>query len=66
MPKVIPEEVVLTCPACGEEILPFDDVYVVEGEILHAAWECVIAHVSPRYYGTLQDALEELEKEGLR
>ena len=33
-------EVMAYCEGCGGEIYEGEDVYVVDGVILHAEWEC--------------------------
>ena len=40
-------EVKAYCEGCGGEIYPDEDVYVVDGEILHNEWECLVRYIDP-------------------
>ena len=40
-------EVMAYCKGCGGEIYEGEDVYVVEGEILHAERECLFQYINP-------------------
>ena len=44
------------CQGCGGEIYPGEDVYVVDGYIIHARVDCLVSYVSPRYM-TIEEAL---------
>jgi hypothetical protein len=44
------------CAACGGEIYPHEDVYVINGDILHNMWECLVQYVDPSVM-TVEDAL---------
>ena len=44
------------CHACGGEIYPGEDVYVIDGYIIHARVDCLVSYVSPRYM-TIEEAL---------
>jgi hypothetical protein len=35
------------CEGCGEEIYPREDVYCVNGDIIHAEWECLYRYIDP-------------------
>lgn len=45
------------CQGCGRAIYPGEDVYVVDGYILHAAWECLVDHLGLQVM-TVEEALE--------
>lgn len=45
-----------TCEACGGEIYPGEDVYVVNGDILHNDWECLVRYINPEVM-TVEEAL---------
>lgn len=40
--------VVAYCAACGYEIYGWEQVYDVDGEILHADPECLVKYINPR------------------
>ena len=44
------------CEGCDGEIYPGEDVYVVDGCILHARVDCLVSYVSPGYM-TIEEAL---------
>ena len=44
------------CEGCGGEIYKDEEVYVVEGEILHAEWECLVKNIDPEFM-TVEEAL---------
>ena len=44
------------CEGCDMEIYPGEDVYVVDGYILHARVDCLVSYVSPGYM-TIEEAL---------
>lgn len=44
------------CAGCGGEIYPGEDVYVVDGEILHNEWECLVRYIDPEVK-TIEEAL---------
>jgi hypothetical protein len=44
------------CEGCGGEIYEGEDVYVVEGEILHAEWKCLVQYIDPEVK-TIEEAL---------
>jgi len=35
------------CEGCGGEIYEGEDVYVVDGVILHAEWDCLYQYIDP-------------------
>lgn len=37
------------CQACGREIYPGEDVYILDGYIIHATVDCLISFVKPGY-----------------
>lgn len=49
--------VVARCQGCGEEIYPREDVYCVNGDILHADWECLYRYIGPEFMA-VEDALQ--------
>ena len=49
-------EVMAYCEGCGGEIYPGEDVYVVDGVILHAEWECLVQYIDPEVK-TIEEAL---------
>jgi hypothetical protein len=49
-------EVKAYCEGCGGEIYEGEDVYVVEGEILHAERECLVQYIDPEIK-TIEEAL---------
>jgi hypothetical protein len=49
-------EVITYCEGCGREIYTGEDVYVVNGAILHAEWECLRDYVDPELK-TVEEAL---------
>ena len=49
-------EVKAHCEGCGGEIYDGEEVYVVEGEILHAEWECLVRYIDPELM-TVEEAL---------
>ena len=49
-------EVMAYCEGCGGEIYEGEDVYVVEGEILHAERECLMQYIDPEVK-TIEEAL---------
>jgi len=54
------EDVVIKCAGCGEDICESDDVYVVNGEILHADWHCLVMFIDPDYYPMAKDAVKNI------
>ncbi len=40
-------EVKAYCEGCGGEIYQGEDVYDVDGVILHAEWECLVKYINP-------------------
>ncbi len=40
-------EVMAYCEGCGGEIYEGEDVYVVDGVILHAEWDCLYQYIDP-------------------
>ena len=48
--------VMAECAGCSGEIYPGEEVYVVEGEILHAEWECLVQYIDPEVK-TIEEAL---------
>ena len=40
-------EVKAYCEGCGGEIYEGEDVYVVDGVILHAEWDCLYRYIDP-------------------
>ena len=49
-------EVKAYCEACGGEIYEGEDVYVVDGVILHAEWDCLHQYIDPDFM-TVEEAL---------
>jgi len=49
-------EVMAYCEGCGGEIYEGEEVYVVDGEILHAEWECLVQYIDPELM-TVEEAL---------
>lgn len=44
------------CEGCGGEIYEGQDVYVVDNEILHAEWDCLMQYIEPEHM-TIEEAL---------
>ena len=49
-------EVMAYCEGCGGEIYPGEDVYCVNGDILHMEWECLYRYIDPELK-TVEEAL---------
>jgi len=49
-------EVMTYCEGCGGEIYPGEDVYCVNGDIIHAEWECLVQYIDPEVK-TIEEAL---------
>ena len=49
-------EVKASCEACGGEIYEGEDVYYVNGVILHADWDCLYQYIDPEFM-TVEEAL---------
>lgn len=49
-------EVKAYCEGCGGEIYEGEDVYVVDGVILHADWDCLYQYIDPEFM-TIEEAL---------
>jgi len=49
-------EVMANCEGCGGEIYEGEDVYVVDGVILHAEWDCLYQYIDPEFM-TVEEAL---------
>ena len=49
-------EVKAYCEGCGGEIYEGEDVYVVDGVILHAEWDCLYQYIDPGFM-TVEEAL---------
>lgn len=49
-------EVMTCCEGCGGEIYQGEDVYVVDGVILHAEWDCLYQYIDPKLK-TVEEAL---------
>ena len=49
-------EVKAYCEGCGGEIYEGEDVYVVDGVILHAEWDCLYQYIDPDFM-TVEEAL---------
>ncbi len=49
-------DVLAYCEGCGGEIYEGEDVYVVDGVILHAEWECLVQYIDPDFM-TVEEAL---------
>ncbi len=49
-------EVMAYCEGCGREIYEGEDVYVVDGVILHAEWDCLYQYIDPEFM-TVEEAL---------
>lgn len=56
LPDLQDAEILTYCEGCGGEIYEGEDVYVVEGEILHAEWECLAQYIDPEVK-TIEEAL---------
>ena len=48
---------VTKCEACGAEIYPGEDVYVIDGGILHAEVDCLVRFINPELI-TIEEALK--------
>ena len=55
-PNPADAKVMAECAGCGGEIYPDEDVYVVDGEILHNEWECLVRYIDPDVM-TVEEAL---------
>lgn len=40
-------KVMAYCEGCGGEIYPGEDVYRINGDILHNDWECLARYIDP-------------------
>lgn len=49
-------EVMAECAGCCGEIYEGEDVYVVDGVILHAEWDCLYQYINPEFM-TVEEAL---------
>lgn len=47
LPDPQEEKPITECAGCSLEVYPKDDVYVVDGAILHADWECLYRYINP-------------------
>jgi hypothetical protein len=56
LPDLQDAEPVVECAGCCAEIYPGEDVYVVDGEILHNEWECLVQYIDPEVK-TVEEAL---------
>jgi len=56
MPDPQEAKVMAYCKGCVKEIYEGEDVYVVDGEILHAEWECLVQYIDPEVK-TIEEAL---------
>jgi hypothetical protein len=45
-----------TCEACGGEIYEGEEVFVINGNIIHADWECLQEYIGPAIM-SIEDAL---------
>jgi len=52
-------EVMTHCAGCGGEIYQGEDVYVVNGEILHNDWECLVRYIDPEVT-TVEEAVRAI------
>jgi hypothetical protein len=57
LPNPQDAEVMAECAGCGGEIYAGEDVYVVNGVILHAEWDCLYQYIDPDRM-TVEEALE--------
>ena len=48
-------DVLAYCEGCGGEIYEGEDVYVVDGVILHAEWDCLYQYIDPDFM-TVEEA----------
>lgn len=49
LPNPAEAKVMAECQGCGGEIYPGEDVYVIDGYIIHATVDCLISFVKPGY-----------------
>jgi hypothetical protein len=49
-------KVMAYCEGCGGEIYEGEGVYVIDGNILHANWECLRDYIDPEIM-TIEEAL---------
>lgn len=51
-------KVMTYCDGCGEEIYAGEDVYYVNGDIVHCNWECLVRCIDPEVM-TVEEALSK-------
>jgi len=56
LPDLQEAEPIAECAGCCTEIYPGEDVYRVNGDILHADWECLYRYIDPELK-TVEEAL---------
>ena len=56
LPNPAEARVMAYCEGCGGEIYPREDVYCVNGDIIHAEWECLYHYIDPEFT-TAEEAL---------
>ena len=44
------------CQGCGGNIYPGEDVYVIDGDITHNDWECLVQYIDP-VVKTIEEAM---------
>ena len=49
------------CQGCGDEIYEGEEVYVINGDIMHADWECLVRYIDPEIK-TIKEGEEWLKK----
>ena len=49
------------CQGCGDEIYEGEEVYVINGDIMHADWECLVRYIDPEIK-TMKEGEEWLKK----
>ena len=49
-------DVLAYCEGCRGEIYQGEDVYIADGVILHAEWECLVQYIDPEVM-TIEEAL---------
>ena len=47
LPNPAEARVMAYCEGCGGEIYEGEDVYCVNGDIIHADWECLVLYIDP-------------------
>ena len=56
MPDPQEAKVMAYCKGCVKEIYEGEDVYVVDGNVLHAETDCLVMYINPEHT-TIEEAL---------